>query len=147
MIIKLNQDRKKNDIEVLIEYPEMSKTVKQLEAAVRSVDSIVRGQDDDNKTVLLKVSDIFYIESVDKRVFAYIADKVYRCEMPLYMLAEKLHYFGFVQISKSCILNINVMKSVKPVFNSRMEATLSNGEKLNISRKYLPQIKRKLEDM
>lgn len=147
MIINLKQDKAKNDIEVIIEYPEMSKTVKRIEAAVRSVDSIVRGLDDNGQILLLKVSDVFYIESVEKRVFIYTTDNVYRSELPLYTLAEKLNYFGFTQISKSCLLNINRLLSVKPVFNSRMEATLANGEKLNISRKYLPDIKKKLEEM
>lgn len=53
---------------------------------------------------------------------------------------------GFVQISKSCILNINVLDFVRPLLNSRMEATLKNGERLNVSRKYLVNIKSKLQE-
>ena len=34
------------------------------------------------------------------------------------------------------------MESIKPLFNSRMEATLKNGEKVNINRSYLAGVKK-----
>ena len=49
-----------------------------------------------------------------------------------------------MQISKSCILNINTLESIRPLFNSRMEATLKNGEKVNINRNYLNGVKKAL---
>ena len=55
-------------------------------------------------------------------------------------------YDGFVQISKSCLLNINVMKNIRPLLNSRMEATLNNGEKVYVSRKYLDEVKKALRN-
>jgi DNA-binding LytR/AlgR family response regulator len=147
MIVKLKQNKQKSDIEVLIEYPVMSDTVSKIEAAIQSVDRVVRCNGDSGGTVLVKVSDIFYIESVEKRVFVYGADTVFGCDAPLYILMERLQFYGFVQISKSCILNLHTLASVKPIFNAKMEATLTNGEKLVISRNYLPQIKRKLESL
>jgi len=147
MIVRMKQDQTKSDIEILIEYPEMSKTVMRIQAVIKSADSVIRCEDDTDKIVLLKVSDIYYIESVDKRIFIYDINKVYRCELPLYQLIEKLNHYGFVQISKSCILNLGVLVSVKPIFNARMEAVLKNQEKLNISRKYLPLIRQKLEEL
>ena len=60
------------------------------------------------------------------------------------MLKDKLRAYGFVQISKSCILNINTLESIRPLFNSRMEATLKNGEKVNINRNYLNGVKNAL---
>lgn len=147
MRINLKENKNKNDIEVLIEYPEMSDTVKRIENAVKSVDNIVRCQDDDGKICFVRVFDIFYIESVEKQIFVYTSDKVYRSELLLYQFAEKLYAFGFEQISKSCVLNINKMISVKPIFNSKMEALLDNGEKVLISRNFIPAIKKRLEKM
>lgn len=57
---------------------------------------------------------------------------------------NKLQAYGFVQISKSCILNINVLESIRPLFNSRMEAALKNGEKVTINRSYLHEVKKAL---
>ena len=47
MKITLKENKIKNDIEVIIEYPEMSETVNRIEHAVKSVDNIVRCYDDD----------------------------------------------------------------------------------------------------
>lgn len=147
MKVTLKENKNKNDIEVLIEYPEMSETVNRIEHAVKSVDNLIRCLDDDRKICLVRVSDIFYIESVEKQVFVYTSDKVYRSELLLYQFAGKLYSFGFEQISKSCILNINILVSVKPIFNSKMEALLENGEKVLISRNFIPAIKKRLEKM
>lgn len=147
MKVTLKENKTKNDIEVLIEYPEMSETVNRIEHAIKSVDNLVRCLDDDGKICLVRVSDIFYIESVEKQVFVYTSDKVYRSELLLYQIAGKLYSFGFEQISKSCILNINMLVSVKPIFNSKMEALLENGEKVLISRNFIPAIKKRLEKM
>lgn len=147
MKIILKENKAKNDIEVLIEYPQMSDTVNRIEHAVKSVDRAVRCLDDDGNICFVRVSDIFYIESVEKQIFVYTKGKVYRAELQLYQYAEKLYSFGFEQISKSCILNINTLVSVKPIFNSKMQALLENGEKVLISRNYIPIMKRRLEKM
>ena len=147
MIIKLKENANKSDIEIVIEYPVISETVHRIENAVKSVDNLVRCQDGDDKIFFVRVSDIFYIESVDKQVFVYTKDQVYRSELRLYQFAEKLYNFGFEQISKSCILNIYAMVSVKAIFNSKMEATLENGEKVIISRNFIASLKKRLEKM
>ncbi|HWQ74703.1 MAG TPA: LytTR family DNA-binding domain-containing protein, partial [Syntrophomonas sp.] len=46
-----------------------------------------------------------------------------------------------VQVSKSCLINMNVLESIRTLFNSRLEATLINGEKVNVSRTYLAAIR------
>ncbi len=147
MIVKLRQDKQKSEIEVLVEYPEMSDAVLKIEAAIKSVDRAIRCAGEDGRTVLVRVSDIFYIESVEKRVFVYSADAVLKCDLQLYQLEERLRYYGFTQISKSCILNIHKLSGVRSVFNSKMEALLLNGEKLLVSRSYLPRIRQKLEEV
>lgn len=97
------------------------------------------------KVYQVNVSDIYYIESVDKKAFVYLRQEVYQTDLRLYQLAEELARNGFVQISKSCILNINILDSIRPIFNSRMEAKLTNGEKLIINRSYLKAVKEVLK--
>ncbi|MDE6406050.1 MAG: LytTR family transcriptional regulator DNA-binding domain-containing protein, partial [Lachnospiraceae bacterium] len=70
--------------------------------------------------------------------------EVYHIDLRLYQLKERLQSAGFVQISKSCLLNINALESIRPLFNSRMEATLKNGEKVCVNRKYLQEVKKAL---
>lgn len=145
MIIKLEQDLSRNDIEILIKYATMNKDVERIAAILQSADTRIKCKLDD-RDKLVNTSDIYYFESVDKRTFVYCEQSVYRTESRLYQLAEDLAHLGFVQINKACILNINVLDSIKPLLNSRMEATLRNGERLYITRKYLDNIKQALQE-
>jgi len=56
-------------------------------------------------------------------------------------LFEQLREYAFVQVSKSCFINMDVLESIRTMLNSRLEATLINGEKINVSRTYLSGIK------
>lgn len=144
MIVKLEQDLSCKDIEVFIKYASMNKDVERIAMLLQSADTRIKCNLGDSEK-LVNASDIYYIESVDKRTFVYCEKSVYRTEFRLYQLAEDLAYSGFVQISKSCVLNISVLDSIKPLLNSRMEATLKNGERLYVMRKYLDNIKQALQ--
>lgn len=145
MILKTKQDLTCSDIEVLIRYAKMNKQVERLMALMQSVDTQIKCNSE-NSEHFIHASDIFYIESVDKKTFVYLEKSVYRTDFRLYQLSEDLGPLSFVQISKSCILNINTLESIKPLMNSRMEATLKNGERLLITRKYLNGIKKALQE-
>lgn len=145
MMIKLEEDLSREDIEVLIRYAQMNKRVKRIVSLLRSVDNRVKCSLE-NQEIWLNASSIYYIESVDKKTFVYSEKTVYRTELRLYQLMEELSGAGFVQVNKACILNLNVLESIKPLINSRLEATLTNGERINVTRKYLPEIKRNIEE-
>lgn len=144
MVIKTEQDLSCKDMEVLIRYGKINKQVKRLITLIHSFDTRIKCNEE-NTERYVNASDIFYIESVDKRTFIYLEKNVLRTDYRLYQLAESLADLGFVQINKSCILNINALESIKPLMNSRMEATLQNGERLHITRKYLDHIKQALQ--
>lgn len=145
MDIKLKQDPTRKEIEVFITYPLMNKIVERIVSFVKSIGTQIECYSDDN-TKLINVSDIYYIESLEKTTFVFSEKKSYRCKLRLYQLREILRDKGFVQISKYCILNLNKLDAVKPLFNSRMEAVLSNGSRLFVNRKYLAEIKRVLRE-
>ena len=98
MLLKLEQDTTQKEIEVSIKYPEMNQDVTRLISLVRSADTQIRCTADGNEK-LLNASDIYYIESVDKRTFVYCENEVYCTDM---QLLETLSPAGFVQISKRC---------------------------------------------
>ena len=143
MKIKTEQDLSCNEIEVIIKYPQKDKQVNRIIDFLQSFDMQIKCAGD-NTEQMINILDIYYIESVDKKTFVYLENAVYRTDFRLYQLKDKLRAYGFVQISKSCILNINTLKSIRPLFNSRMEATLKNGEKVNINRNYLNGVKNAL---
>lgn len=143
MDIRLVED-KESGLEVQIKYPVMNAQVQQLIQKIKSADVKIFGNDNGTETVL-NIYDIFYIESIERKTFIYTKDQIFRSSKKLYQLLNELKEFGFVQINKSCIMNIEVLDSVQTLFNSRLKATLINGEKVIITRTFIPAIKKWLE--
>lgn len=143
LLLKQEQNPRYKEVEITIKYAERNREVEQLVTLLRAADKKITCNSDGSEK-FLNASEIYYAESVDKKTFLYCEKEIYRTEYRLYQLMELLDGLGFVQISKSCIININVLDSMKTLLNSRMEATLQNGERLNVNRKYLEGIKEKL---
>lgn len=146
MILKTEQDKRCNDIEVHVRYAELDSRTERMISLIRSFDITIKCREEGAER-FISTSEIYYIESVDKRTFVYTSESFFQTEQRLYQLEHELSTLGFVRVSKSCIVNINALESIKPLFNSRMEATLKNGEKLNITRKYLGNIKQALKEV
>lgn len=144
MIVKLMEEIGREETEILIRYGRMSQTVERLQELLQAADYKVkcRAQEGD---IWITASDIYYAESVDKRTWVYCDRAVYRSELCLHQLQEELSASGFVQVSKACILNLHMLESIRPLLNSRMEATLVNGERIGVTRKFIPAIRRRLE--
>ena len=99
----------------------------------------------DERQYEISVTDIFYIEAVDNRSFIYTKGKVYESKQKLYELEELLNEKHFLRVSKSTILNLMKISSIKPAMNGRFTAVLSSNEQVIISRKYVPDLKRALK--
>jgi len=145
MILKLEQDTTQNDIKVSISYPQKTKTVDRIVSLIKSFDRKMECYSDDS-IKLVNVSDIFYIESVDRKTIAFCKNESYQVRKRLYQVYEELVDNGFVQISKYCILNVNKLAEIKQLHNSHLEAILSNGTHLYVTRKYLAGIKQILQE-
>lgn len=103
--------------------------------------------------VMLVIGVVLYKTRFGRRMYALgdnetaaVFTGMYRSELRLYQLMEELGNAGFVQVSKACIINLQVLTGIRPLLNSRMEATLTNGEKINITRKYVASIREKLQE-
>lgn len=86
---------------------------------------------------------ILYIETVDNKTFLYGESNVYESKQKLYEL-EELAMNDFLRISKSAIINLSKIKSLIPSMSGRLEAVLSNGERVVISRQYVNELKKNL---
>ena len=127
---------------IRVEYEELDDRLENIIRYIRQHDFSLYGVKD-GETKLIAPDDVFYFDSTDERTFIYLASDVYECSLKLYELESQLAGANFVRISKSCIVNIMKLDSVRPLLNSRYEAKLENGEKLIISRHYLPGFKAK----
>ena len=94
----------------------------------------------EGKQYELPVTDVCYIEAVDNKVFLYTQKQVYETKQKLYELEELLKEKYFLRVSKSLLLNLMKVRSVKPALNGRFTAVLQNREEIIISRKYVPAL-------
>jgi DNA-binding LytR/AlgR family response regulator len=145
MLLKLEQNAAQKDIVISISYPVKNKTVERIVSLIKSLDQQIECYADDS-IKRVSVSDIYYIESIDKKTVVFGEKENYQNRKRLYQIYEELADNGFVQISKYCILNINKLEKITPLLNSHMEAVLSNGKCLYVTRKYLAGIKQKLKE-
>jgi DNA-binding LytR/AlgR family response regulator len=93
----------------------------------------------------IKLSDIYYFEAVDGKVFAYGKNNIYEVKQKLYELEELCKGKHCFRASKSTILNIAKIESIHPSISGRFQALLDNGEKVVISRQYVPMLKHMLD--
>ena len=138
LILKQQNDISETVVE--IRYVKLDAAVQDLINRVEQSNQYICGEDNGRQYRILP-DDIYYIESVDKKTFVYTETKVFRCDMKLYQMLEKLNSTNFLQVSKSCILNINMLDNIHTLYNSKMEGILINGEKIIISRRFIPNIK------
>lgn len=96
------------------------------------------------ETFILDVSAILYIEAVDRKTFVYTEKGVYESGLRLYELEEQLEEYGFFRASKSCLIQLRAIKSLKRDINRRIRVTIENGEMIIVSRQYVEALKRKL---
>ena len=99
----------------------------------------------EEKQYRLALSDLYYIEAVDEKTFLYLEKDCYESKRRLYEFEELLSDRNFARISKSVIVNMMKITAIKPALNGRFLCQLKNGEKVIISRKYVPDIKEKLK--
>ena len=98
----------------------------------------------EDETYLLEVADIIYIEAVERKCFVYTKSDVYESDLKLYEMEQQLEQFGFFRISKSVLLKLTCIQSLKADINRRIKITLTNGEKIMVSRQYAEELKKKL---
>ena len=139
--VTITQIDKREEQEVVVRCHDINGEVVSIVEKLKNRDSILLGIKD-GKTFQINVRDIFYIESVDNKTYIYLQKDVFETKLKLYELEEKLKGTKLFRCSKSMILNIAKIRSVSPSVNSRLEASLINGEKVIISRQYVGTLKK-----
>lgn len=126
---------------VIIEYPKWSESVDNLVKKIGRMDISLVGRMDE-RNINISLSDIYYIENVDRKLFIYTEDEVYRLDGSMTDVESRIYDSSMVRISRTCIMNTDYLKEIRQIRNSHLEAVMDNGEKLIVSRKYLQDIKR-----
>ncbi|MCR4750378.1 MAG: LytTR family transcriptional regulator DNA-binding domain-containing protein [Lachnospiraceae bacterium] len=101
----------------------------------------------EDKKVTIALTDIFYIETVDRKTFAYTKDMCVEIKEALKDILEEYSKIGFVRISKSAIVNIYKIKKLQGDINMRVIIFLKNDEKLVMNRSYKNEFYERLNDL
>ena len=99
----------------------------------------------DDTLYMLSPEDVCYVESVDGRVYVYTDDDVYQTRFTLAEVTECYQANGFFRCAKSMSVNLNSIASLKSCTDGRIVASLSNGERILISRQYSRLLRNKLK--
>ncbi|MBS4196357.1 LytTR family DNA-binding domain-containing protein [Lederbergia citri] len=143
MKISIEEINKELEEEILIRCHEVDDEIYEVVNKLKTESLTLLGYQND-RVHRIKLSDIYYFEAVDGKVFSYGKDNVYEVKQKLYELEALCKEKNCFRASKSTILNIAKISSIYPSISGRFEAVLDNGERAVISRQYVPVLKNML---
>jgi len=136
-------DNEEDSITIIVNVKEMSDKIDRVLNALKSPDTLTVRSGKDK--AIIPVDEIFYCESVERKIFVYDSKQVYETDLKLYELEEILGNNLFMRIGQSTIVNLSKIRLVSPANNARLMAVLDNDEKILISRKYVAELKKRFE--
>lgn len=126
--------------EVIIRYSEMTDEIEDIihyiEFQGKDIIGIKEGQQ-----FKLPIKDIIYIESVDGNTYIYTKEDVYKTNITLTVFSSNYEEFGFFRCSKSMVICISRIESLKSLEGNKIDAKLENGEHVLISRRYAKEFR------
>lgn len=143
MKISININKNISDTEIVINSSSLSPEIERIIATLRILDRQIMVVKDE-ESYILDVSRIVYIESVDRKTFVYTEKDCFESKLKLYEIEEQLCHSGFLRASKSCLVQLKFIRSLKAELDRKLRLTLENGEQLIVSRQYADELKRRL---
>ena len=143
MKISIDIDSTKQDTEIQISCKNLTPEIEKIIATLRMLNQQIMVEKD-QETYILDVTKIMYVEAVDRKTFVYTKEDCFESKLKLYEMEERLEESGFCRASKSCLIQLRRIKSLKSDMDRKLKVTLENGERIIVSRQYAEEIKRKL---
>lgn len=143
MKITVNVDEKLDDTEIKISCRQVTPDIENMVAMLQMMNQqlvVTR----ENENYLLAVSKILYIEALERKTFVYAEENVYESRLKLYEMEEKLCRSGFLRVSKSCLVHLKFIKSIRNDVERKLRLTLENGEQIMVSRQYADEMKKRM---
>lgn len=152
MKLNLYEDKNNLDEHVDIYFANMRPVIRQLIDTVNADRPKLSGRPadedlDDGEEILLDPREIYYLDHIDRKLFAYTKDGVFRLMNTLTTCEEMLWNYGFVRVSKSNLINIYKIRQLKPDVNMKVYASFDNGERICINRSYKKSFNEYLQRM
>ena len=106
--------------------------------------STIEAFGDQNRRAQIPIAEILYFEADAEQVFAYTEKEIFQVHQRLYQVETLGGAAGIIRVSKSHLVNLRKIQSVRTALNSRLYAKMPNGEEVLVSRKYAPALKERI---
>lgn len=143
MKIEIFVDEKATDLNISVTCKQLTPDVERILTMLRMMNQQLMAKKNE-ETYLLDISQVIYIESVDRKCFVYTSDEMYESDFRLYELENQLEEYGFFRVSKSFLIHLQKVHSLKAEINRKIRITMSNGEQIIASRQYAEELKKRL---
>ncbi|MBE6851420.1 MAG: LytTR family transcriptional regulator [Ruminococcus sp.] len=143
MKISININENSTDTEIVINCSVLTPETERIIAALRMLDSQMTVTKD-GEVYILDVTKIVYVESVDRKTFVYTEGDCFESRLKLYEMELQLCQSGFLRISKSCLVHLKYIRSLRAELDRKLRLTLDNGEQIIVSRQYADDLKQRL---
>lgn len=143
MKITINVNPEIQDTDISITCNQLSTEIERILATLRILNQQLMVTKD-GETHILDVSEIIYVEAIDRKTFVYTTTELYESKLKLYEMEERLMQCGFFRVSKSCLVQLKYIKSLKNDVERKLRLTLQSGEQIMVSRQYADEIKKRL---
>ena len=143
MKIEIFVDEKAADLKISVTCRQLTPDVEKILAALRMMNHQLTVKKD-AEIYLLDTAQVIYIESVGRKCFIYTADEIYESDFRLYELEQQLEEYGFIRVSKSFLIHLQSIQSLRADINRKIRITMSNGEQIIASRQYADKLKKRL---
>ena len=127
--------------EVVLRCPRLDQEMLRVLSLVRSGLQKLCVWDENREIILLSPDETLYCESVDEHTFLYTASAFYQTALTLAELEGRYGELGYLRVSKSAVINLHRIRSLKSRTGGRIEASLENGERLVVSRHFAPLLR------
>lgn len=142
MKVKIRNVLSKQEEQVVIECVEMTPELEDIKNYCLAKGAFLTGYVNVSSQQQICIKDILYVEAIDEKVFAYTKEKVFEIKQRLYELETELAPYKFIRCSKSFLICLLKVESIRPALNGRYLACMENGEEVIISRKYAKHVKK-----
>lgn len=140
MKVKIRRIKTKAEEQVVIECVEITPAVESIYSYVLTKGTELSGVEN-GRICKFELEDVCYFEAMDEKLFAYTESRVFEMKARLYEVEEAYKGYHFIRCSKSMVLNLMQLSGISPALNGRFWGHMKNGEKISISRQYVPALK------
>lgn len=143
MKLKLRLSRERKD-QIVDELNDLGIVVSEESELILTEENYNAGEiycKDDTDRVVVSLSEIVFIESMEKKVYVHTKENVYTTSNRLYEMEKKLPQEQFIRISNSVIIGRHSIKRIIPALSQKYYLTLKSGDKVDVTRTYYYKFK------